>query len=150
MSETEKITLGKIEKLINEKNIEDFKDLMNASIEGDKEKLNKLIGSYNLSDDNLFLFVNQIGQRLLRIKQMKYLQKKTNNVDQILNDLKPKVFWKDKNSYIKQFNKWKDKDLNVIIGDLNNIELSLKSKSQINKNILFKMFLVKTCGTAST
>ena len=150
LSETEKITLGKIEKLLNEKNIEDFKDLMNASIEGDKEKLNKLIGSYNLSDDNLFLFVNQIGQRLLKIKQMKYLQKKTNNVDQILNDLKPKVFWKDKNSYIKQFNKWKDKDLNIIIGDLNNIELSLKSKSQINKNILFKMFLVKTCGTAST
>ena len=77
MSETEKITLGKIEKLLNEKNIEDFKDLMNASIEGDKEKLNKLIGSYNLSDDNLFLFVSQVGQRLLKIKQMKYLQKKT-------------------------------------------------------------------------
>ena len=81
---------------------------------------------------------------------MKYLHKKTNNIEQILNDLKPKVFWKDKNSYIKQFNKWKDKDLNLIIGELNNIELSLKSKTQIDKNILFKMFLVKTCGVAST
>ena len=150
MSETEKITLEKIEKLINEKNIEDFKDLMNASIEGDKEKLNKLIGSYNLSDDNLFFVCKSDRTKALKNKTNEVFTKKTNNVDQILNDLKPKVFWKDKNSYIKQFNKWKDKDLNVIIGDLNNIELSLKSKSQINKNILFKMFLVKTCGAAST
>ena len=149
-SESEKITLEKIEKLLNEKNIEDFKDLMNASIDGNKEKLNKLIGNYNLTDDNLFLFVNQVGQRLLRIKQMKYLHKKTKNIEQILNELKPKVFWKDKNSYITQFIRWKDKDLNNVIKDLNNIELTLKSKSNINKNILFKMFLVKTCGATST
>ena len=150
LSVNESITLEKIEKLLNEKNIEDFKDLMNASIEGSKEKLNKLIGNYNLSEDNLFLFVNQIGQRLLRIKHMKYLNKKTKNIEQILNELKPKVFWKDKSSYIAQFNRWKDKDLNNVIRDLNNIELSLKSKTRINKNILFKMFLVKTCRAVST
>ena len=81
---------------------------------------------------------------------MKYLNKKTKKIEQILNELKPKVFWKDKSSYIAQFNRWKDKDLDNVIRDLNNIELSLKSKTRINKNILFKMFLVKTCRAAST
>ncbi|OUW73816.1 MAG: DNA polymerase III subunit delta [Pelagibacteraceae bacterium TMED216] len=149
LSTSEKITLDKIEKLLNEKNIEEFKDLMNATIEGNKQKLNKLIGNYRLTDENLFLFLNQTSQRLLRIKQMKVLFEHSNNIEQTLSNLKPKVFWKDKNSYIIQFNRWKNKDLNKIIKDLNQVELSLKSKSQINKNILFKMFLVSTCGLAS-
>ena len=122
---------------------------MNATIEGNKQKLNKLIGNYRLTDENLFLFLNQTSQRLLRIRQMKVLFEHSNNIEQILSNLKPKVFWKDKNSYIIQFNRWKNKDLNKIIKDLNQVELSLKSKSQINKNILFKMFLVSTCGLAS-
>ncbi len=113
------------------------------------KKLNKLIGNYRLTDENLFLFLNQTSQRLLRIKQMKVLFEHSNNIEQTLSNLKPKVFWKDKNSYIIQFNRWKNKDLNKIIKDLNQVELSLKSKSQINKNILFKMFLVSTCGLAS-
>ncbi len=39
LSTSEKITLDKIEKLLNEKNIEEFKDLMNATIEGNKQKI---------------------------------------------------------------------------------------------------------------
>ena len=84
-------------------------------------------------------------QRLLKIKEQK---NNSNNLDQLINESKPPIFWKEKPLVKKQLSIWNLNDLRKIITDINNTELLCKKNPQTSKAIFFSFFL-KICVKAN-
>ena len=76
-------------------------------------------------------------QRLLKIKAE---ENKSNNVDNLINAIKPKIFWKEKPLVKKQLSIWSLNDLKKIISEINNTELLCKKNPHISKVIFFNFF----------
>ena len=76
-------------------------------------------------------------QRLLKIKAE---ENKSNNVDNLINAIKPAIFWKEKPLVKKQLSIWSLNELKKIIGEINNTELLCKKNPHISKIIFFNFF----------
>ena len=85
--------------------------------------------------------------RLLKIKQQ--ATQSTNNIDMLINDCKPIIFWKEKPLIKKQLSIWNLNDLRIIINDINNTELLCKKNPQISNSIFFNFFS-EICKKASS
>ena len=88
-------------------------------------------------------------QRLFRIWEINNTEK-GKNLDEKMNNLKPPIFWKDKNNFINQTKIWNNKKIKTILEETYNIEKKLKSNSIINKNILVKKLILDICECANS
>ena len=75
---------------------------------------------------------------------------KSRNLDEIIENIKPPIFWKDKPIFIAQARKWDMNRLKKLIHKSHNIELNLKSGSSANKTVLIKNLLVEICSLANS
>ena len=64
----------------------------------------------------------------------------SNSLDNLINAIKPTVFWKEKPLLKKQLSIWSLNNLKKIIDEINNIELLCKKNPQISKVIFFNFF----------
>ena len=74
--------------------------------------------------------------------------KNYNNIDTLINEIKPIIFWKEKPIVRKQLTVWKINDLKKMIYQINNIEISCKKNPHSSAPILFN-FLTGLCKKAS-
>jgi len=135
--------------LLNYEESDDFSELKDEALCGNKLKINKLISNTFIETDKNFLYLNLINQRLMKLKQICEM-KKSNNLETAINSLKPPIFWKDKPLLLQQAKKW---DLNKIKKTLNKtfeIEKTMKSNSHINTNILLKNLILNLCIMANS
>ena len=78
---------------------------------------------------------------MLKIKILNHSEK---NIDQIFSQIRPPIFWKEKEDVKKQINLWNEKKLNLIIKKINEIELSCKKNNVMATNISLD-FLSNVC-----
>ena len=84
-----------MEILLNLKIIDDFNNLRDEALKGDKLKTNKLLNETDIEPDKFSFYLNSINQRLIKI----YIGEERNeikNLDEIIENIKPPIFWKDK------------------------------------------------------
>jgi len=67
------------------------------------------------------------------------------NLDQIFSQIKPPIFWKEKEDVKKQVRLWNEKKLNLIIKKINEIELNCKKNHELSTNITLD-FLSTVCN----
>jgi DNA polymerase-3 subunit delta len=138
----------KLEALLNLKSNDNFNSLKDAAIEGNKVKTNKLLSDTVLDPEKNILYLNIINQRLNRLYEVVDHSKNT-NIDDKLTNLKPPLFWKDKPIFISQMKKWNKKKIKEILSKCYDLEISIKSNTVINKNILLKKLLLDICEQAN-
>ena len=71
-----------------------------------------------------------------RLYKIKILQRSEKNLDQIFNQLKPSVFWKEKDDVKKQIKLWNESKINLVINKINNVELICKKNHELAMNIM--------------
>ena len=142
------IEKDKWESLLNLKSNDDFNSLKDAAIAGDKRKTNKLLSNTILDSEKNILYLNIVTQRLNKLYEIIDSSKNT-NIESELTNLKPPIFWKDKPVFISQIRKWNKKKINAVLNQCYNLEISIKTNSVINKNILFKKLLLDICEQAN-
>ena len=137
-----------LESLLNFKKESDFDEIKDCAIMGEKTKLNKLLSSNNLSKEDLFFFLNSL---IFKFKKMKdLLSGKEKNIEKIIDNAKPAIFWKEKPILKKQLNIWSRKDIDKIINSLNETEILAKKNSHIESTIMFNNLLVNICNQATS
>ena len=62
------------------------------------------------------------------------------NLDQVINDYKPSIFWKDKEIVKQQLEKFSLEKVNFLIKKVNNLEVQVKKNPQIS-NLLINGFI---------
>jgi len=137
-----------LEQLLNLKKESDFDVIKDSALIGERDKLNKLLSTSNLVKEDFFFFLNSL---IFRFKKMKDLLKSQDkNIDKIIDEAKPPIFWKEKPILKKQLYIWSKKNIDKIINDLNETEILAKKNSQIENSIIFNNLLVNICNEASS
>ena len=80
---------------------EDFNLLKDAALTGNKITTNKLLNDTLIEPDKSVYYLNVINQRLNKLKEINNI-KGSNSLEDKIKNLRPPIFWKDKNTFINQ------------------------------------------------
>ena len=141
------IGFNELNKLLNLEESDDFKLLKNRAISGKKNETNKFLSRTFLEENKLAYYIATINQTFLRLKQIN--ENDNTNIEEKINQLKPPIFWKDKNEFIEQAKLWNIKKINYILNLTYNLEIIAKSNVQIDKRVILKKLLIDICGLAN-
>lgn len=143
------IDTEKLENLLNLRVNDDFNNLKDEALKGNKIQTNRLISDTIMNNEQNILYLNIINQRLTKLNQICELNNKKNNIEKVVNDIKPPIFWKDKPTIIMQAKKWNKNKISDALKKTYNLEMKLKSNSSINHQVLIKKLVVDICEIAN-
>ena len=144
-----KIDKESLVNLLNIKFDDDFNKIRDASLVGNKNKVNSLMGEIDFLPENTFFFLYNIGNRINKLLEIQEIMKSTGDSELALDSIQPKIFWKDKPIYIDQLKKWDKNNLEEALSAVAKVELLIKNTSTIRSDILIKNLLVSLCKSAS-
>ena len=119
--------------------------IVNICLNGDKKKLNKILRENNFSFEDFLILLKIFSKKIHRLLKIKIFNRLEKNLDQIFNQIRPPIFWKEKEDVKKQVRLWNEKKLNLIIKKINEIELNCKKNHELSSNITLD-FLSTVCG----
>jgi len=122
--------------------------IVNICLNGDKKRLNKTLGENNFLLDNFFILLKIFSKKIHRLLKIKILNRSENNIDQIFNQIRPPIFWKEKEDVKKQVKLWNEKKIDLVIKKINEIELNCKKNHELATNITLD-FLSTVCDEAN-
>ena len=146
MNELEKISLF----MINKKtiNIEDVIKLTNLAenysvseladncLLKNLNKVNKIFNENIFSLDDCILIIRTLLIKSKRLLELKKVQNKNENIEEIIANYRPLIFWKDKEIVKNQINKWGLVDTEKMIYKINKTELEVKQNYTNALNIV--------------
>ena len=138
----------KLEELLNAKVNEDFNILKNNAFSGNKQKTNKLLSDTIIDPDKVIYYLNLINQRLKNLDQICDLSKESSLVDSI-NKIKPPIFWKEKPIFQQQAKVWNREKISSLLNQTYDLEIKIKSNSNMDKRILMRNLIVDICNLAN-
>ena len=118
--------------------------IVNICLNGDKKKLNKILRENNFSFEDFLILLKIFSKKIHRLLKIKIFNRLEKNLDQIFNQIRPPIFWKEKEDVKKQIRLWNEKKLNLIIKKINEIELNCKKNHELATNITLD-FLATVC-----
>jgi len=145
-----KIELEKIDLLLNIRTSDDFNLLKDEALNGNKINTNRLLADTVFEVENNIYYLNSINQRINKLNEIENMKQKNSNIESLISNLKPVVFWKDKPILIEQSKKWNKEKLQSALKKTYNTEIEIKSNSSIRKDLLIKNLIIELCATASS
>ena len=130
------INFKTVEKLTNLSENYNVNELANNYLSKDTNNVSKILNENNYSNEDCILILRTIllkSKKLLDILE-RYCE--TNDIDYVISQTKPPIFWKDKEKVKIQANSWKKDELKNKIYELNNIETIVKNNSKNSLNIV--------------
>ena len=146
--QNKKIEYEKLEILLDIKINDNFNNLKDEALIGNKLRTNKLLSDTIIDSEKSIFYLTLINQRLNKLKDAINFSKET-NLEDAISKIKPPVFWKDKLNFMLQTKKWNTKKIKKILNKTYYLEIEIKSNSTINKNILIKKLIVDVCLLAN-
>ncbi len=144
------IEVDKVEQLINTKASDDFFELKDEAINGNKNKTNKLLAETVLDSEKYIYYLNIIIHRIIKLREIQVFKLTDNNLENIVAKLKPPVFWKDKPILIEQSKKWDENKIRKALKMMLEIEGKIKTGSTIRNDLLFKNLIIDLCLVANS
>ncbi len=144
--QNKKIEAENLKQLLNIKFDSVFEELRDAIFVGNLSKIDGLISETQFLNENNQYYINQLYQRINKLSEILEANKEIKNIEDSVESLKPKVFWKDKPQFVSQAKKVNLNILKEIMEDVSDTELIMKKNSYIKNDILVKKLIV-TIGT---
>tara|TARA_B100000029_G_scaffold364270_1_gene357442 strand:- start:4411 stop:5430 length:1020 start_codon:yes stop_codon:yes gene_type:complete len=142
------ISLEEIKSLINFSGDYKSDSLVNECLCGNTLQYKKIVSELFENTINQILLFRILSKKIQRLLIIKEQVNKSDNIDYLISNSKPAIFWKEKPIVKKQLSIWNLNDLKKLINEINNIELLCKKNPQVSKVIFFGFFL-KICEKAS-
>ena len=137
------LDIEKIKKLINIPEDYEIFEIVNNYLSKNIKKTINILNENNFIGDKNIEFIRSFLFSVKRLKNLKVNLQKIKNIDQVLTDFKPPIFWKEKEIIKKQLNSWSLAEIKSMIKRINNLELSIKKNSQISNQIINNFILEK-------
>ncbi len=144
-----KVDIKKIDFLLNTRKNDDFNLLKDEALNGNKINTNRLLADTVFDQENNIYYLNLINQRINKLNEIENLKHEGKNIETLVSNFKPPVFWKDKPILIKQSIKWNKYKIQSALKKTYDTEIQIKSNSSIRKDLLIKKLIVDLCATAN-
>tara|TARA_B100000586_G_scaffold269190_1_gene247396 strand:- start:1042 stop:2043 length:1002 start_codon:yes stop_codon:yes gene_type:complete len=138
-----KINLEKVSGLLNNAYNIDFDKLRDSCFEGDKKKLNQCLGNIILQNEDAYFYLGSLNQRIQKLSQLQSQYGVDKNMEMAVENMKPKIFWKDKPIFLKQIKKWNSEKLKKAKEIVIETEIKMKTKLNNYNGILIKYLLIR-------
>ena len=148
LAKDKKIAYDQIKYLVNSSTEIKNESLVNICLSGEILELKKILQELSIESINQILLLKILGNKIRRLLTIKNQNDTNQNLDSLINSVKPPIFWKEKSIVRKQLTVWKINDLKKMIYQINNIEISCKKNPRSSAPILFN-FLTGLCKKAS-
>ena len=135
--------------LLNYREIKDFEEMRNVTFTGNKEKLADLLSYAKFSNEDVIYYMSSLINRLKKIQETLKISEEGRNLEESLNLLKTKVFWKDKSRFIDEVKRFDMNKIDQTLQKLKEMEILVKTQSKINSEVILKNFLVSLCNIQS-
>ncbi len=145
-----KIKVEKLDNLINNTYNLDFDELRDSCLEGNKEKLNRNLGNIVLQNEDAYFYLNNLNLRIEKLSKLQKQFKIDKNMDVAIENMKPKIFWKDKPIFLRQIGKWNLEKLEKAKKNLIDTEIKMKTRLNNYNNTLIKNLLVNLYRIANS
>ena len=145
-----KIDLKKIDLLIDMRTNDDFNLLKDEALNGNRINTNRLLADTVFEVENNIYYLSSINQRINKLNEIESMKQENANIESVITNLKPAVFWKDKPTLIQQSKKWNKKKLQTALKKTYNTELEIKSNASIRKDLLIKNLIIELCTAANS
>jgi len=137
----QEIELVDIQKVINDGSSNSLNIINEYVMYGKVNQVSKHL--YKIFDEgtNAVAIIRSLLNYLVRVNKTQIEIKKTGNFDEAIKQLRPPVFWKDKDNFRNHCSKWPTKEILHYIERLLEAEYICKTQSSLNKEICEKHIL---------
>ena len=148
ISEKKIISLKEIAVLTNLSENYSASELVDASLTKNYIKVKEILNENIYSQEDTFLILRVFLQKAKKLLSLLEIINSENNVEKVINEYKPPIFWKDKPVLKKQLQLWSFENIINLICKLNDIEIKIKKNSSQNlilmKNFIYEILERKT------
>jgi len=135
-----KLEINEIKLLINFSGDYKSDSLINECLCGNILQYKKILSQLYVNATNQILLLRILSNKIHRLLNIKEQETSANNIDNLINNSKPIIFWKEKPLVKKQLSIWSLKELKKIIEEINYTELLCKKNPNISNSIFFNFF----------
>ena len=137
---TKKINENNLNKLINLSQNHSIFELVDNCLAKNKKKVVDILNENNIGNEECIIITRTFLSKSKKILNLSINYQKNKNLEKVISEAKPPIFWKDKEITKKQISLWPPKKIMEFIYDLNEIELKIK-KNSFNSSILVTNFI---------
>ena len=130
------INIGDIIKLTNLAENYSAAELADNCLLKNLNKVNKIFNENIFTLDDCILIIRTLLIKSKRILELKKVQNTNKNIEEIISNYRPPIFWKDKEIVKNQINKWKLYDVEKMVYKINKTELEIKQNYTNALNIV--------------
>ena len=146
------ISLKEIYTLTNLSENYSASELADSSLSKNKKKTIEILNENNYATEDCFLILRIFLQKIKKIINLMEIKKNERDIDKIISQYKPPIFWKDKPIIKKQMSLWTDKKLYELITKINLLEVNIKMNNSISiilmQNFIYELLEFETNNTA--
>ena len=138
--EKKKINLDEIKSIINFSGEHKSDVLINECLCGNISQFKKITSQLYLNSINQIFLLRILSNKIERLIKMKEFEKDYKNIDNLVNEIKPAIFWKEKPVIKKQLSLWNFIELKKVFNEISNIEFLCKKNPQLSTILSFNFF----------
>ncbi len=138
------IEFSEIIKLTNLGKNYNISELVETCLVKNQKKVSKIMNENNFSNEDTIIIIRTF---LLKTKRLLHLSqdiKSNPNLELVISQYKPPIFWKEKEIVKQQLKIWSEKNLRKLINEINNTELLIKKNVNISLNILLNFIFTNS------
>lgn len=144
LQNNKKINTNELIKLINLSENHSISELIDNCLAKNNKRTAVIINENNFSIDDCFLIIRTFINKSKRLLKLLNEFEKNKNLDLVLNNAKPPIFWKDKELMGQQITKWSPNKVKDLIFSLNNLELQIKKFGSQSLNLMLNFITDQT------
>jgi len=138
-----KITYEDITKLTNLAENYSTSELADNCLAKNTKKTATILNENNYSNEDCILIIRTLLSKSKRLLKLQEGIRNKQNVDAVITNYKPPIFWKDKEIIKQQLVEWPVKKIKNMVIDVSEVELLIKKNSTNSLNILSNFLIVQ-------
>ena len=118
-------------------------ELVDASLSKNLKKTQEILNENNYANEDIFFILRVFLQKAKKILSLLEKIENKSDIEKVIFEHRPPIFWKDKPVIKKQLELWSYKKMSNLIQKLNHIEITIKKNNTLSiilmKNFIYEM-----------
>ncbi len=145
-----KIEINDLLKLTNLAENYNVSELVDCCLSKNKKKTIVILNENNYSADDCIVIIRTFLMKTKRLIKLSKRMLETNNIDLVIANSKPAIFWKEKDVVKQQVRSWSYKKAENLSFEINEIELLIKKNPSNSINILSNFIIEKASSISNS
>ena len=138
-----KVTAEDIIKVTNLAENYSYSELSDHCLNKNLKKINNIINENNFNYEDCIAIVRIMLFKVKRLIILKENQKINTNIDHVISNYRPPIFWKDKELVKSQMKVWSLDNIQRLMYNLGEVELLIKKQNLNAMNILYNFIITQ-------